>query len=43
VLLNFLIGRFVLGSLCAGDLVRVGLSLSVLQAAVHLNLIPFAQ
>jgi len=26
VLLNYYIGRFVLGSLCVGDLVRLGLS-----------------
>jgi hypothetical protein len=26
VLLNYHIGRFVLGSLCVGDLVRLGLS-----------------
>ena len=26
MLLNYHIGRFVLGSLCAGDLVRLGLS-----------------
>ena len=33
MLLNYHIGRFVLVSLCVGDLVRVGLSISVLQAS----------
>ena len=36
MLLNYHIGRFVLGSLCAGDLVRLGLS-SVRVAAFSLQ------
>jgi len=42
VLLNYHIGRFVLGSLCVGDLVRMGLS-GVLQPATRTPLKPILQ
>ena len=34
MLLNYHIGRFFLVSLCVGDLLRLGLSISMLQADV---------
>jgi len=34
VLLNYHVGRFVLGSLCVGDLVRLGLSSKYIRSEI---------